>query len=116
MTQETTSGAAERFCECPLPCPCNVPFEGRAYICPECKRGNHMDPHKVTPGHIVPRSVAGSLEEADKWPVVPQCERHNTEVDSNVELRRWAISHRFRWVDGAEYRYRYNRVDFEREL
>lgn len=70
----------------------------------------------ITPGHIVSRAVAGSLEEADRWPVAPQCARHNTEVDANPELRNWASEHFFRWHDGREYRYRYDRKTFEREL
>lgn len=70
----------------------------------------------ITPGHIVPRSVAGSLEEADRWPVAPQCALHNREVDANPELRTWASEHTFRWFDGREYRYRYDRPTFEREL
>lgn len=36
-------GVRERYCQCLLPCPCNVPFEGRGILCPECRRGNHMD-------------------------------------------------------------------------
>lgn len=38
---------AEKFCECPLPCQCNVPFEGRGARCPDCMRGNHMDKNGV---------------------------------------------------------------------
>lgn len=70
----------------------------------------------ITPGHIVSRTVAGSLEEADRWPVAPQCARHNTDVDANPELREWAETHTFRWHDGREYRYRYDRATYEREL
>lgn len=70
----------------------------------------------ITPGHIVPRSVAGSLEEADRWPVAPQCALHNREVDANPELRQWASEHRFRWHDGVEYLFRYDRPTFEAEL
>lgn len=70
----------------------------------------------VTPGHIVPRSVAGSLEEADRWPVAPQCALHNREVDANPELREWSSTHTFMWHDGKHYRYRYDRPTYEREL
>lgn len=70
----------------------------------------------ITPGHIVPRSVAGSLEEADRYPVAPQCARHNRDVDADPELRQWAESHFFQWHDGRFYRYRYNRALYEAEL
>lgn len=34
---------ADRGCECPLPCPCNVPVEGRSFKCVACMNGDHMD-------------------------------------------------------------------------
>lgn len=71
---------------------------------------------EVTPGHIVPRSVAGSLEEADRWPVAPQCSRHNTDVDANPLLREWAESHTFQWHDGLFYFYRYSDVMYRQLL
>lgn len=70
----------------------------------------------ITPGHVVSRTVAGSLQEADRWPVAPQCARHNTDVDADPELREWAETHFFQWHDGKFYRYRYNRAAYEREL
>ena len=30
------------FCDCPS-CPCHVPMEKRARMCPECQRRNCMD-------------------------------------------------------------------------
>ncbi len=77
---------------------------------------NHVCFGGVTPGHIVSRTVAGSLEEADRWPVAPECARANTDVDADPELRKWAEEHWFMWHDGRLYRYRYDRPTFEREL
>ena len=37
----------EKFCECPLPCPCNVPFTGKGIRCPDCAAGRHMDRNGV---------------------------------------------------------------------
>ena len=70
----------------------------------------------ITPGHIVGRSVTGDLEISDRYPVAPQCARHNTEVDSSPELRTWAENNTFMWHDGLLYRYRYDRATFVREL
>jgi hypothetical protein len=64
---------------------------------------------ELSPHHVVPRSVAASLELADLWPVIPTCTGFNGAVEVVPEVRTWAEHHTFTWLrDGHEYFFRYN--------
>jgi hypothetical protein len=63
----------------------------------------------LTPHHVAPRSVTGSLEESDRYPVIVACAAHNGAVEGDALTRRWAETHSFVWhADGNLYPFRFN--------
>lgn len=46
--------------------------------------------------HTMPRSRAGGLEAAERYPKVPACNAHNAAATQDPEMMRWAETHTFR--------------------
>ena len=55
----------------------------------------------LTPHHVVSRSLAGSLEKADDYPIIMACTRHHEYL--HEEGRKWAEEHL--WWDEKRRRY-----------
>lgn len=45
--------------------------------------------------HTMPRSRAGGLEAAERYPKVPACNAHNTAATQDADLMAWATTHTF---------------------
>lgn len=58
-----------------------------------------------TPHHILARSAAGGLERAEQYPVITLCSGHNTAVEQDPTVRKWAETHYFE-RGGIEYPFR----------
>lgn len=66
---------------------------------PECLMGMAGAPTPCsgppTPHHILARSAAGSLQRAELFPVITLCAGHNTAVEQDPVVRKWAEQNTF---------------------
>ena len=64
----------------------------------------------MTPHHVLAVSAAGSLEVAERYPVIPLCLYHNDAIEGDHRMRVWARSHTF-VRDGVDYPFRMTAAD-----